>query len=73
MRSLQEENVARVKLLIQHVQRQRLKVNPIKYNEYPKLELYGAWEPLCMCSSLSLSEGKSSQGFVSDGDKTNCG
>ena len=42
MRSLQEENAARVKLLIQHVQRQRLKVNPIKYNEYPKLELYGA-------------------------------
>ena len=39
-------------------------------NESIKLELPGAWESTCNRSPLSSCEGKSSQGFVFDGNKT---
>ena len=55
------------------VQRQRLRISPAKRNESYKLELSGAWEPTCSRCPLSLGEGKSSQGFVFDGNKMNCG
>ena len=39
-------------------------------NETHVLELSGAWEPTCSGSTLTLSEGKSSQNFVSNRNKT---
>ena len=55
------------------VQRRRLRISPIERNESHKLELSGAWEPTCNRCPLSLGEGKSSQDFVFDGNKTNYG
>ena len=55
------------------VQRWRLQISPTKRNESHKLELSGAWELTCSRCPLSLGEGKSSQDFVFDGNKTNCG
>ena len=45
-------------------------IQPAKHNENHKLELQGAWEPPSRCRPLSPSEGKSSQSFVLDGNKT---
>ena len=43
--------------------------SPAEPNESIKLELSWAWEPNGSGSTLSFSEGESSQCFVSDGDK----
>ena len=43
--------------------------SPAEHNESIKLELLWAWEPNGSGSTLSFSEGESSQCFVSDGDK----
>ena len=53
-----------------NAQQWRLISNPAKHNENHKLELQGAWEPPSRCRPLSPSEGKSSQSFVLDGNKT---
>ena len=49
---------------------QRLQFNPTRSNDHTKLDLLRAWEPACSEHSLSLGKGKSSQYFVSNGDKT---
>ena len=49
----------------------RLDLSPSEHNEYYKLKLSGAWKPLCSHYSLSRGEGKSSQNFVSYGNKIN--
>ena len=46
---------------------------PVYRNDSVKLELLGAWETTCSECPLLDSEGKSSQSFVFDGDKTICG
>ena len=35
-----------------------LLINPAKHNDYPKIELLGAWEPTCSEGVLSFSEEK---------------
>ena len=57
--------------MINHAQWQRLRSSPANHNEYLKLELSEAWEPPCRHCTLSLGEGKSSQCFIFNGDKTN--
>ena len=54
------------------LQRWRLLDSPVGSNENPKLELPGAWEPTSSGCSLSPCEGKSSQNFVSNGNKEIC-
>ena len=51
-------------------QRWRLLGSPAEINETHVLELPGAWEPTCSGCTLTLSAGKSSQNFVSNGNKT---
>ena len=51
-------------------QRWRLLGSPAENNETHVLELLGAWEPTCSGCTLTLSVGKSSQNFVSNGNKT---
>lgn len=51
-------------------QRWRLIPNPTERNKYIKLELLRAWEPTRNRCPLSFSEGKFSQGFVLEGEKT---
>ena len=51
-------------------QRWRLLGSPTENNETHILELPGAWEPTCSGCTLTLSAGKSSQNFVSNGNKT---
>ena len=46
-----------------------MKDSPVRSNENPQLELLGAWEPMCSRCGLSPYEGKSSQDFVSHGNK----
>ena len=55
------------------VQWWRLQISTVEHKESHKLELSGAWEPTCSQCPLSLGEAKSSQDFVFDGNKTNCG
>ena len=55
------------------VQWRRLRISPVECNDSHKLELPRAWEPTCSRRPLSLGEGKSSQGFVFNGNKKNCG
>ena len=55
------------------VQWQRLRISPTERNNSHKLELPGAWELTSSQCPLSPGEGKSSQGFVFYGNKTNCG
>ena len=50
-------------------QRWRLLGSPAENNETHVLELSGAWEPTCNGCTLTLSAGKSSQNFVSNGNK----
>ena len=47
----------------------RLLGSPAENNETHVLELPGAWEPTCSGCTLTLSEGKNSQNFVSNGNK----
>lgn len=68
-----EGNEARHSQLTHHTQRQRLIVNPAERNECVKLELQGAWEPLCRHSPLSIGEGESSQGSIFYGDEMDGG
>ena len=63
----------RYKSKIQKAQRWRLLISLAKHNNHPKLELPGPWKPPCRHCPLSLGEGKSSQLFVSHGDKTSHG
>ena len=51
-------------------QRWRLLGSPAENNETHVLELPRAWEPMCSGCTLTLSVGKSSQNFVSNGNKT---
>ena len=50
-------------------QRWRLLGNSTENNETHELELSGAWEPTSSGCTLTLSAGKNSQNFVSDGNK----
>ena len=51
-------------------QRWRLLGSPAENNETHVLELSRAWEPTCSGCTLTLSASKSSQNFVSNGNKT---
>ena len=46
-----------------------MKDSPVRSNENSQLELSGAWEPTCSRCAFSPCEGKSSQDFVSHGNK----
>ena len=55
---------------MEELTRWRLLGSPAEINETHVLELPGPWEPTCSGCTLTLSVGKSSQNFVSNGNKT---
>ena len=59
--------------MINYAQWQRLRSSPADHNEYLKLKLPEAWELPCRHYTFSLSEEKSSQCSIFNGDKTNGG